>query len=236
MAKQRKKKGPEPVQRLEADQAGKMASTGGGDTRKAPPFQLQTKGDNQYNGGYAEFGESNRSEAQQVALYMASEMNINAAGDKCAQIRAKWTSAWPNDWWDALMMFRDMVNYQAPWDHKPMIEATWGEWQPDPGMGIDWYFDVWSNIHYGYVGRACGFSESLLKDAAGFAQWRSSNVPEGYWRRRFETLGDADVFRALDDPLDQAAIGVGYHLSSPSEASLLRVMRQNYTSLSHRTR
>ncbi|UMP97053.1 polymorphic toxin type 44 domain-containing protein [Klebsiella pneumoniae] len=26
----------------------------------------------------------------------------------------------------------------------------------------DYFYDVWSNIHYGYVGRSVGFSEAIL--------------------------------------------------------------------------
>ena len=34
----------------------------------------------------------------------------------------------------------------------------------------DYYFDIWSNIHYGYVGTASGFCRDKLIDGAGVAQ------------------------------------------------------------------
>ena len=37
--------------------------------------------------------------------------------------------------------------------------------------GHDYYLDVWSNIHYGYVGLECGFSEKILLGGADFAQF-----------------------------------------------------------------
>jgi hypothetical protein len=48
-----------------------------------------------------------------------------------------------------------------------------------------YYHDIWSNLHYGYVGTAAGFSESELLDGAGIEQigskllkmvWSSSNI------------------------------------------------------------
>ncbi|MFD4836770.1 polymorphic toxin type 44 domain-containing protein [Achromobacter sp. NPDC058515] len=34
----------------------------------------------------------------------------------------------------------------------------------------DYFFDIWSNIHYGYVGVALGFSAAELINGAGLAQ------------------------------------------------------------------
>ena len=36
--------------------------------------------------------------------------------------------------------------------------------------GFNYYHDIWSNIHYGYVGTAAGFTESELLDGAGLKQ------------------------------------------------------------------
>ncbi|MOA31335.1 hypothetical protein D3C78_1524870 [compost metagenome] len=40
----------------------------------------------------------------------------------------------------------------------------------------DYSYDIWSNIHYGYVGMAGGFSESLLLDGAGLEQIASDSL------------------------------------------------------------
>jgi hypothetical protein len=58
------------------------------------------------------------------------------------------------------------------WDHKPKIRGQWGVAQliDFSAIGhaekINFYYDIWSNIHYGYVGRAAGFGAKELIDAA----------------------------------------------------------------------
>jgi RHS repeat-associated protein len=65
----------------------------------------------------------------------------------------------------------------GPWDHKPMLRLLAGVCADcrfyTPIRGYDrryWVrFDVWSNIHYGYVGRAIGFSTVSLLTSARLA-------------------------------------------------------------------
>lgn len=67
--------------------------------------------------------------------------------------------------------YRSLVDYDEVWDHKPKFIRkglgawhTWGKWE--------YYYDVWSNIHYGYVGRAAGFSvETLVSRAELAGRW-----------------------------------------------------------------
>lgn len=106
----------------------------------------------------------------------------------------------------------ELVKSGAEWDYKALIKQDYGNWACDYANTTHYLFDVWSNIHYGYVGLAAGFSEGDLLDGAGIAQLMAGTVPDGYWRRRLEKIGDADVFRALDDPRDQAAVRVGFEL------------------------
>lgn len=62
------------------------------------------------------------------------------------------------------------------WDHKPRLEAELGlNGDPDDPADDDYYYairgnttdelyyDVWSNIHYGYVGMSAGFSADLIR-------------------------------------------------------------------------
>ncbi|KAA5829120.1 polymorphic toxin type 44 domain-containing protein [Saccharopolyspora hirsuta] len=75
----------------------------------------------------------------------------------------------------AMLLFAVKVAPGMDWDHKPKIRAREGldEGNPDqlyfkiPGddAGREVFYDVWSNIHYGYVGRACGFDEDVLHTA-----------------------------------------------------------------------
>ena len=59
------------------------------------------------------------------------------------------------------------------WDHKPLIRNNgWGvsqtiDFRPiDHDIEIDFYYDIWSNIHYGFVGLAAGFTEEHLHSSA----------------------------------------------------------------------
>lgn len=84
-----------------------------------------------------------------------------------------------------------LVREGGPWDHKPKFKTqkmgetipgtwhTWGEWE--------YYFDVWSNIHFGYVGRAAGISRDTLLSGASAEQgvqdlvrlkWPSGDAPQ----------------------------------------------------------
>ncbi|WP_159440318.1 polymorphic toxin type 44 domain-containing protein [Vibrio quintilis] len=43
----------------------------------------------------------------------------------------------------------------------------------------DYFYDIWSNVHYGYVGLACGFSQKLLLQGAGGAQFLDNMTTSG---------------------------------------------------------
>jgi len=75
----------------------------------------------------------------------------------------------------AYKMWKKMVGYGAKWDHKKAIRAMFEPkgtfrrgWQKYGQH--DYYFDIWSNIHYGYVGTAIGFNAAELIKGAALAQ------------------------------------------------------------------
>ena len=79
---------------------------------------------------------------------------------------------------------------ERPWDHKPLIAndpvlkkltVTRPIRATDPSAPIskshfhkyknyDYFYDVWSNIHYGYVGLSVGFDENILMDGSNMQQ------------------------------------------------------------------
>lgn len=107
-----------------------------------------------------------------------------------------------------------------PWDHKPKIKDLYGMspsrlyewdgnrdyWSPMPAtpdgrpQGMVSY-QVWSNIHYGYVGLEAGFSEPWLKFGADATDW---------------------VMRQKTDPGDAVAIEIGAQLRRDYPPELLR--------------
>jgi RHS repeat-associated protein len=99
---------------------------------------------------------------------------------------------------EALQLWKSMVQSGAPWDHKRVILRDHGRWTSDGCFS--YRFDIWSNIHYGYVGRMVGFSHIELLAGAGVAQVMDGTSERGYWRSWF------------DDPQDQASILIGMKL------------------------
>jgi uncharacterized Zn-binding protein involved in type VI secretion len=101
----------------------------------------------------------------------------------------------------AMAVWTERVYAGRPWDHKPLImnnpalkavtvhrkvrtltgvriqrtfdhkapknsESYWHKYKQ-----YDYYLDVWSNIHYGYVGLECGFTKEVLLNGADAAQF-----------------------------------------------------------------
>lgn len=72
----------------------------------------------------------------------------------------------------ALTLFAVKVAPRRDWDHKPRIQRMFHLedqdefWFKIPGDRHDppreLYYDVWSNVHYGYVGRAAGIERGTL--------------------------------------------------------------------------
>jgi len=137
---------------------------------------------------------------EQVASYIAGEMNRNITHPSVLKMK-KLTSfdateehaifqklPWyarllPPDFQSimvgntaaAMALWAERVGQDRPWDHKLAIaERFGGVWQKQGE--VDFYYDIWSNIHYGYVGRAGGFSESVLLDGAGLEQIASDSI------------------------------------------------------------
>lgn len=158
-----------------------------------------------------------------VAAFMHAEMIKNANRNVVSRMR-QMNRPW--NWTDflgfeqaaevleAYYVWYEFVKTGGPWDHKKKIRDTFGKHACDFASRTLYQYDIWSNIHYGYIGLAAGFEEWDLKAGAGIAQIKVGlkNMPEGYWKRRWEEIGDADIAAALDDPLDQEAIKVGFYL------------------------
>ena len=98
------------------------------------------------------------------------------------------------------------------WDYKEDIARDWGYRQEIDfcSIGIDekvtFYYDIWANFHFGYVGTAGGFSEESLLTGAAI-------------EHAVHNLGQIQ-----DDPSDKACyvIGIGLYDSPLTEKVLLR--------------
>jgi RHS repeat-associated protein len=90
------------------------------------------------------------------------------------------------------------------WDHKPTLEKKFdldevGYYMDVPGTDYKVFYDMWSNIHYGYVGRAAGLdTESLLEGAS-----LGDSVLVGE-----DDLGDQLTMQAGIDLFDRTGLGL----------------------------
>ncbi|MCP1481021.1 putative Zn-binding protein involved in type VI secretion [Pseudomonas chlororaphis] len=121
----------------------------------------------------------------------------------------------------ALAIWTERVGQGRPWDHKPKLQAMFKDVWNKQG-GYDYFYDIWSNIHYGYVGLAGGFSESVLLDGAGIEQIGSDAArkveeifekPKAEWERPGpHRSADIEGMRAWDDAPDRISISIGVKL------------------------
>jgi Bacterial toxin 44 len=114
----------------------------------------------------------------------------------------------------ALMIWTEKVRQNGEWDHKPKIGKRFHPrtktTQEYHAYGDRRYFyDIWSNIHYGYIGMASGFSESALLDGAGLEQIGSTLLTGHMPSREGRTTGK---LRDWDGQNDRVSIQVGIDL------------------------
>lgn len=105
--------------------------------------------------------QARRAEWQQLPWYLRlgapPDFGGAAAGQKAA----------------AYGLWAERVAPGRPWDHKRLLRTKFPG-QPHPHWhkygDFDYFYDIWSNIHYGYGGVALGFGADELINGAGLAQ------------------------------------------------------------------
>lgn len=226
----------------EADDLGKKAANFSG----APVAQAKSEKKASKSTAQAKVIQQANNPISSVISYIQGEMVRNFASAEVAEIKTNLRNSvlfaaipgmGPYYMYKAYKKWYDMVRTGGPWDHKSVLRSTYGNWTDDAATSTSYFYDIWSNVHYGFIGKECGFDEWTLLAGAGAAQVMAGTVPPGYWQRRLQTLGDADVLAAFDDPKDQEAIRVGFRLhassgSSVTSADILAQVRAAASSLS----
>lgn len=121
----------------------------------------------------------------------------------------------------AYAMWTERVAPGRPWDHKPVLKNmllgkfNYG-WQKHGEY--DYFYDIWSNIHYGYVGVALGFSAAEMINGAGLAQ-----ALDDYWNDRpgHHHPQNGAWPASADDIPDHISIQLGTDLYSEVKPSAL---------------
>lgn len=152
--------------------------------------------------------------------FIVGEMRRNAQSSEVMRIRELMQDE--DTRLEALEMWRAIVTRGGPWDHKDLIQGRWGNWTIDDSDDRLYFFDIWSNVHYGYVGLAAQLHPDLLLGGAGAAQVLDGTSAVGNLFSvvgesiRLAWTGDGVAFwrhlQTFDDPLDQNSIRLGIAL------------------------
>lgn len=124
----------------------------------------------------------------------------------------------------AATLWTQKVGQYMEWDHKPKLRKLFSGVRHKQGQ-YDYYYDIWSNIHYGYVGIIAGLSESILLDGAGAEQIVSDAVskademltkPKAGWKLLgpHPTASPWTDLRSWDDVADRVSISIGVKLAN----------------------
>jgi hypothetical protein len=176
-------------------------------------------------------GEMNRNIAHPSVLKMKKLNSYDPAAETRKYMELPWyamtgssspqTVAYANAT-AALALWTERVGQNRPWDHKLKILTLFGGNVRHKQGRHEYFYDIWSNIHYGYVGMAAGFSENALLDGAGAEQIISDSMRKiqelaykpANERRLPGPNRSADIsgLRAWDDAPDRISIGIGIKL------------------------
>jgi hypothetical protein len=107
------------------------------------------------------------------------------------------------------VIWASKVGPHMDWDHKPKLRKLFVGVYHKQGA-YDYFYDIWSNIHYGYVGVIGGMSESELLDGAGAAQFLSDATTKA---GPHTTASPWTEPRSWDDVADRVSIQVGMKLA-----------------------
>lgn len=130
----------------------------------------------------------------------------------------------------AYTIWAERVGPYRPWDHKPILRERLSKqhifnrgWQRYGNE--DYFFDIWSNIHYGYVGVACGFTLDELLGGAGLAQAGSDIAISPVMNRKLPTYQyhpeNGKFLNNFDDIPDHISIKVGADLYAQTKPGAL---------------
>ncbi len=136
----------------------------------------------------------------------------------------------------AMYLWYHMVKSGADWDHKKYIFDNFDEWTCNKSNPAKKYnFDIWSNVHYGYIGKCCGFEEWTLLSVAqikdGTSEINFSWENHFYDKVEFDfsdinsiisPIPDFDIPTYFDDPKDNHAIQIGFRLYNKYNSTLTR--------------
>jgi hypothetical protein len=127
----------------------------------------------------------------------------------------------------AYILFFNSVRAGSEWDHKPKIMTMLNlrdnrndQYFPiRDGTEYEYYYDIWSNIHYGYVGSSIGFDENALQFFPNVDKY----IPES----QKEIKDFLQDYFGKYDPGDEISVNIGLTLWKNHQYSLTKTDLQN---------
>lgn len=124
----------------------------------------------------------------------------------------------------AAVIWTKKVGQDQEWDHKPKLRKLIPGVRHKQGK-YEYFYDIWSNIHYGYVGIIGGLSESVLLDGAGAEQivsdtrrkaeeWLTKPKADKTLPGPHPTASPWTDLRSWDDVADRVSISIGVKLAN----------------------
>lgn len=113
--------------------------------------------------------------ANSVIQYIVDEINTNRiSGYVMRHLDMRDDNAiarglqWPWALGEGLQKF---ITGWGPWDHKVHIGPVWGEYNRLGNAEPYYFYDYWSNIHYGFIMRMAGYSIDGLETASSIQNY-----------------------------------------------------------------
>ncbi|MFP8966500.1 polymorphic toxin type 44 domain-containing protein [Pokkaliibacter sp. CJK22405] len=124
----------------------------------------------------------------------------------------------------AMMIWTKKVAQDSTWDHKPVISHCFHPRDPQSQQFHAWkdrryFYDIWSNIHYGFIGAASGFNDAMLLDGAGLEQIASDSLAGSWPSRQGALTGKLRDFDGANDRLS-IQLGIQLYRKSPGGISV----------------
>jgi RHS repeat-associated protein len=143
-----------------------------------------------------------------VTSWTASLLNTNASSQFTEKMKENNNTFDPRGKAQALETWVSLVRGGAIWDFKQDIKQSEAIIPGTENIKLgehEFNYQALSNIHYGYIGAAAGFSSNLLQAGAGFFQDENTLGP-------WITFSDGPRIVFRDDPFDNYWVRFGLYL------------------------
>jgi|GEM_PF-5990630 len=191
---------------------------------------------------------------EEVTNYIYKKMKKNQLSEDAKYIRSKLRLLKDRKWKEitdinnfievgkGYYRWYELVKNDGNWDYKGELKKNYKEQTCELGSEMLYGYQIWSNIHYGYIGRSLGLTKEELLAGASVVTARKGldNVKDDYWRKKFKEIGDANFHVNLDDANEQKSIEIGFEIwknygLNVKEESIFNIIYKQESNLNKKT-